>query len=221
MSESFIGKIYKISSCETDKIYIGSTKLNLNERLKEHKKDYKAFIKGNGRYISSCELVKFSNVEIELIHEGLFSSKEELLKLEGSFIRQNSNCVNKQIAGRTKQQYHEDNKEKLNNMSRIYRQEHKEEIINKNKEYYENHKEEISVKRKEYYINNKEERNKKNKEYYENNKDKLNEHCREKGKEKITCETCKIDLRKDGWSKHCKTKNHIEKLNLNTTTTEP
>jgi len=37
------GKIYKIISDSTDKIYIGSTVKTLDERLKEHEKDFLNF----------------------------------------------------------------------------------------------------------------------------------------------------------------------------------
>ena len=39
---------YKISCNENEFIYIGSTKLTLNERLRNHKRDYKKYL--NGKY---------------------------------------------------------------------------------------------------------------------------------------------------------------------------
>lgn len=52
--------------------------------------------------------------------------------------------------------YHQENKEKLNEISRKYGQDNKESISQSKKEYYQNNKEEISEKRKLYYEQNKE-----------------------------------------------------------------
>ena len=50
-------------------------------------------------------------------------SKDELLKLEGSFIRQTSNCINKRLEGLTNNEYYEEHKEghnkKQKNIMRI------------------------------------------------------------------------------------------------------
>ena len=63
------GKIYKITSTLTDKIYIGSTCKDLKERLKDHKANYinhkKGIYKGKVR---SFELMDLNgNVKIELL----------------------------------------------------------------------------------------------------------------------------------------------------------
>ena len=45
------GKIYKITSNQTDKIYIGSTILSLEKRLVGHKTECKSYFLNNQHYI--------------------------------------------------------------------------------------------------------------------------------------------------------------------------
>jgi len=152
------GKIYKLWCMETDLIYIGSTCNHLYKRLSEHKKKTNT--------CNSKKLFELSNnVKIELIEEYACNNKMELNRKEGEHIRLNKEkCINKIIAGRTKKEYYEKNKD---------------EIILKNKEYYEKNKEKYKEYNKEYQLNNKDklkkyyQNNNKDKEYYEKNKDKI------------------------------------------------
>jgi hypothetical protein len=106
-------KIYKIWSPQTDKIYIGSTVKLLCRRMADHKSDYKAYLEGRQHFISSYKLIELSDCAIELIENYSCNSREELNKREGEIIRQNKdNCVNYQIAGRTKLQWRNDNNER-------------------------------------------------------------------------------------------------------------
>ena len=50
------GKIYKITSSKTNKVYIGSTIQPLKERFRCHKKDYKKWLKGPYYKISSYDI---------------------------------------------------------------------------------------------------------------------------------------------------------------------
>lgn len=40
----FIGKIYKLVSTETDKVYVGSTTRRLQKRMTDHKYNYARYI---------------------------------------------------------------------------------------------------------------------------------------------------------------------------------
>ena len=53
----------------------------------------------------------FENCKIELVENFPCNSKEELTKREGFYIQSND-CVNKHIAGRTKEEYKEQTREK-------------------------------------------------------------------------------------------------------------
>jgi hypothetical protein len=109
-----IGRIYKIVSSECDGCYIGSTTQQLHRRLIHHKSDYKRYLEGKYHYVTSFEVLKFVDVTIELIHEGVFDSKQDLGKLEGEVIRTTPNALNSNIAGRNVKQYQQDHAEQIN-----------------------------------------------------------------------------------------------------------
>ncbi len=131
------------------------------------------------------------NWYIELYENYPTDSKELLLKFEGEIIRKISTLIMK-IEGRTKQEYAQDNKEKIS--------EHRQK-------YKESHKIEIKVKSKEYFDNNKSKVLEKQKEYYEDNKKLISERC----KAKIVCE-CGCEIRKDNLIRHMKNKKHLEQM---------
>ena len=80
--------IYKIT-CETGKIYFGSTKRTLKQRLYHHK------------YFKDCACRDFINPKIELLET---CKKENQKEKEGYYIK-NFECVNIKIPGRTKKEY--------------------------------------------------------------------------------------------------------------------
>ena len=122
------GKIYKIASKDTKKIYIGSTTATLNSRMYKHKQDYCLYINSLGAKIYSFELfdeVGIDKCYIELICEYPCENSHQLALEEGRHQMLNLfNIVNKNIAGRTVKQYYQDNKEI---------------ILDKKREYYKNH----------------------------------------------------------------------------------
>jgi len=90
--------IYKIISPHINKIYIGSTTKNIKTRLKKHILQYKYFLKGMYRNVSSFELIKLGDCDVELIKECNFNSRRELIKEEFNIINQNiDNVVNIRI----------------------------------------------------------------------------------------------------------------------------
>ena len=106
------GYIYKLCSDQTNDIYIGSTKLILSTRFRNHKSDFKK----KKNYMTSFELLKYDDVRIECIEIIEFNEISELKKKEGEYQR-NLKCVKKKIEGTTKQEqnknYYEKNKEKV------------------------------------------------------------------------------------------------------------
>jgi len=72
------GKIYKITSPHTDKIYIGSTKQPLNVRLTKHRHDYKRYCEGKYNYVTSFELIDLGDYQIDLIKNFPCETKKEL-----------------------------------------------------------------------------------------------------------------------------------------------
>ena len=119
MSKYSQGKIYKLTSSQTDKVYIGSTYRSLSERFSGHKTHYKCWLTSQVKKITSCDLLQYTDVKIELIKEFPCETKKELEKEEGKLIVEN-NCVNKHVAGRTRKE-----------TTRISRNKNKEKIYEK------------------------------------------------------------------------------------------
>ena len=73
------GKIYKITSPNTDKIYIGSTISPLRNRFYIHVRDYnKWFANNSSTYCSSYKIIKEGDAKIELIEEFPCDSRLDL-----------------------------------------------------------------------------------------------------------------------------------------------
>jgi len=96
------GKIYKIISDSTDKIYIGSTVKTLKERLEIHENDYEKWFNSDfikKYYCTSFEILKYGDYKIELIEEYPCSCRSELLKHEGFYqVKDFYKCVNTLIS---------------------------------------------------------------------------------------------------------------------------
>jgi len=73
------GKIYKLVSNQTDKIYIGSTcQRLLSKRLGSHRSHYKMWLAGNYCNTRSFEILKFNDSQIVLIENFPCQDKYEL-----------------------------------------------------------------------------------------------------------------------------------------------
>ena len=158
-------KIYKIvSPSNPELVYYGSTTQNLNKRIWGHKHNYK-----NDGPITSKKILCFDDFIILLVENFSCNNKEELQKKEGEYIL-NNNCVNKQVMGRTRKDYLEDNKDIIKEKTKIYRENNKEKIKINSEKYKE--------QRKLYYELNKEKEKERLKIYRENNKEKIRDYQR-------------------------------------------
>ena len=93
------GKIYKlINDAMPGKVYFGSTTQSLSRRLSKHKDVSKT------KNHSSKSLFEFGQVKIQLVENFPCENKLQLLKREAHFIINNL-CINKQIPGRTKNEW--------------------------------------------------------------------------------------------------------------------
>jgi|SRR5208337_2466544 len=90
------GKIYKIISSKTNKVYIGSTTQKyLCDRMSSHRYDYRQWKKGKDKYYcSSSEIMKYSDAKIILIENWSCPSKDSLFAREQQWIDQTENCCN-------------------------------------------------------------------------------------------------------------------------------
>ena len=188
--------IYKIY-CKDENIkdcYIGSTN-NLNIRKTNHKtvsnnpnsdrynlKLY-TFIRANGGW-ENFDFIILEQFETII-------KKNDLLKIEGQYIKNNNTTLNCIITGRTKKEWIEENKEKMKKYNKQYNEENKTKILEYKKKYQQENRE----KYKEY-----------NKQYYEENKEQLSE----KKKVKVICEFCKSLITKNHLKRHQQSKKCIE-----------
>jgi len=73
------GKIYKIVSSKTDKVYIGSTVHKLPSRMSSHRRTYKQYQAGGITYhVSSSDIFPFGDAEIIMVESYPCASKYEL-----------------------------------------------------------------------------------------------------------------------------------------------
>lgn len=95
------GIIYKISSPNTDKVYIGSTvNKYLSCRKAKHMYDYNGFLRGTRHYRSSYEILKHGNCIFDMLERMEYDHVSELRQRESEFMRQYSNRVNKNFSVR-------------------------------------------------------------------------------------------------------------------------
>jgi group I intron endonuclease len=85
------GFVYKIVSKNTEKIYIGSTSISLEKRLKQH--EYMSATKQ--KKTQSFEIIKYGDYEIKLLESFENISEADLRRKETEFIRKFEHiCVN-------------------------------------------------------------------------------------------------------------------------------
>tara|TARA_R110000803_G_C11855065_1_gene306391 strand:- start:115 stop:576 length:462 start_codon:yes stop_codon:yes gene_type:complete len=121
-------------------VYIGRTTRTLNQRLREHKNDYKTRV----RTCRSRDIIKNGDYRIELIEETDDKSRER-------WWIENTDCVNISTPGRTREEWREDNKDKIKEYRREYYQDNKDHQAESQKEYREKNKEKTKDYNKEYY----------------------------------------------------------------------
>ena len=218
------GKIYTIR-CKSDNtlIYVGSTITTLSRRLAEHKSKSKKY---NTRKIYQSINDNWDDWYIELYEVYPCENKEQLNKREGEITRE-IGTLNYQIAGRSYEEWREDNIDKVKLAQQEYNKNNAEKLKLTKKEYYQNNFEKLKLARQKNYTNNfekiqeqtklyrennKDKKREQDKIYRENNKDKLNEQFKERSKQQITCE-CGCIIRKYGLPNHLKTQKHIEGIN--------
>jgi hypothetical protein len=157
-------KIYKIVSPSKNITYYGSTTHDLQKRLINHIRKYKYYKDGKTNYVSVNDVLECDDAVIELVEAYPCNNRKELDKKEGEYIK-NNECINKNIPGRTHQEW------KLENIE--YQKEYSQE-------YYNNNKDKFKKYSKEYRTNNKDYYNEYRKTYYEDNKEKIKQYHKER-----------------------------------------
>ena len=135
------GKIYKIECNITNDVYYGSTVQSLSERLLKHK---------SKRDCSAIDIIDRGNFNMKVIEEFPCNRRQELEARESYYIRNNL-CINKQIPGRTQEEWYQDNKEYAKQQSKKYNEENKGRKKENDKKYRENNKEIIKSKQNQVF----------------------------------------------------------------------
>ena len=206
------GKIYKITNCIDDEVYIGSTCAPLTKRWYKHKWAMNNERDNNTKVYQHMTKIGIDKFSISLVENYPCTNKSELFRREGELTRQ-LGTLNMCIPGRTLQEWNEDNKEKIAEQKKKYNEENKEVINEYQKEYRNENKEQLSDKKKKWSENNKESIDKYKQKYYQKNKDNLilksrdhYENNKEKILKKVECEVCKSIVSHTNLLRHQKSK---------------
>ena len=174
------GKIYTIRSHQTNKYYIGSTIETLSQRLTGHRCNYNRWVNNINNYITSFEILQYSDYYIELLEAYPCNNRCELHRREGELIRQYKNdLVNMIVAGRTQLEYRQEHKEHLAEYAKQYSQDNKQDILAYKTQYYINNKEQLAEQMKQYRVDNKEHLAEQSKQYRESHKEEKAEWDRQ------------------------------------------
>jgi hypothetical protein len=135
-------KIYFIKNIINNLLYIGSTTRDINERFKEHIRDIDKY--PNFKLYKAMKKYNANNFYILLIEELEVDEIKDLRRREGEYIKTIKPTLNKNIAGRSMEQYQIDNKDKLRiyrkNYYRKYRKDNYEILKKYRQNYYKNKK---------------------------------------------------------------------------------
>lgn len=190
------GKIYSIRCYSDDSlVYYGSTTQSLSKRLVNHRSDYKNYLIDKKNYITSFKLLELADCYIELEELCPCNTKEELLKQEGYYIR-NNQCVNKKIPDRTQ----EEKKELRKQFNQHYRNLHKD-TIEANRDFRKSYM-------RKYNLEHSDEAKENRKENREKNKDKL----KARRQQPFMC-ACGRTLKLGNKAEHLKSNFHLENSN--------
>ena len=131
-------RIYKITSPNTDLVYVGKTTQELHRRGGRHETAYKAWLAGTRpAWCSSYKVLEHGNASIELIEETDDATRE------GFWIQEMGACNAKKLDGG-------EVKKDPQAYSRARYQANREVLLIKCKEYKDAHREELAATQREY-----------------------------------------------------------------------
>jgi hypothetical protein len=135
-------------------VYYGSTTQPLSKRLSGHKSKYIQWQNKRYTYVSSFEIIKFADCYIELHELYPCNSKTELERREGQVIREKNDAINRNIAGRTDNEYYNDNKDKIKEYKKQYCLDNHDKIKIQGEQYRKENSHKIKIKGDQYRNNN-------------------------------------------------------------------
>ncbi len=110
-----VGYVYKLTSVTTNKVYIGSTILSLNDRLIRHRACFRRYNRRQGNYTSANELLMYPDCTCELVETVHFNDVQFLRERESYYILHADNCVNKRNPVFDYEAYYLLNKDRIKN----------------------------------------------------------------------------------------------------------
>ncbi len=96
----FIGRIYKIPAPGFNKVYVGSTKREINVRLNAHRGEKRKYERGKGNGCTSFEILAYEGVTIELLEEDAYLDTQHMRDRKAFWIGR-LDSVNKSTPGRS------------------------------------------------------------------------------------------------------------------------
>ena len=99
-SETFLGRLYRISAPGCERVYVGGTKTTLAARLGRHRRDHRAFLKGDYHYVSSFDVLEHPGATIDLLEETEFHDMQQFREREAYWIQRLPSC-NRTTPGRS------------------------------------------------------------------------------------------------------------------------
>jgi hypothetical protein len=99
-SETFLGRIYRISSPSFDQVYVGSTRTTLAARLSRHRSDHRGYLRGRYHYVSSFAVLCHPDATIDLLEEAEYHDLQQFREREAYWIQRLPSC-NRSTPGRS------------------------------------------------------------------------------------------------------------------------
>lgn len=146
------GKVYKLTSAHTDKIYVGGTaQYYLTSRLSQHRYAYEQWTKRGKPRSGNCtsyEMFEYGNVDIELLEQCKCEGKHELKRKEQEWIEKlKDQCVNNRVTiGREPERRRKWKSQYDSVHGKEYKRKHREDLRVKQRAYFEKNKEKWTTK---------------------------------------------------------------------------
>ena len=99
-SETFLGRIYRISAPTSERVYVGSTRTTLAARLGGHRSAYRGYQRGRQKYVSSFEVLDHPGAVIDLLEEAEYHDIQQFREREAYWIYRLPSC-NRIMPGRS------------------------------------------------------------------------------------------------------------------------
>ena len=161
---------------ELDYMYVGHT-TNWTKRKNKHKSD--ALTSERKLYQTIRENGGWDNFKMLQIESFPCNNRREAEAREDKLMTELKANMNHYRACRSKQQYHEENKEQIHERRKQHYEANREQILERQKQHHQANKEQINERKKQHYEANKERNNARRRKRYEANKDRINAKRRE------------------------------------------